>query len=180
MVRSFLYSAILGLLLASNPVLSLPNNASRIVPEAYQQIAISQGVPPKILFAIALQESRQSVGQKIVRPWPWTLNFAGDAKRYDNSQQVVLALSEALIDGKTNIDVGLMQINMKYHGHRFGSLAQAVDPVNNVTVAAQILKEEFKSCASDWWCAVGRYHSRRRSHAKKYISYVKSLWSDLQ
>ncbi len=180
MVKSFLYSAVLGLMFSSSSAWCLPKNSSRIVPQAYQQIALKQGVPSKMLFAIALQESRKSIGQKIVRPWPWTLNFAGEARRYQNSQQVVLALSEALDDGKTNIDVGLMQINMKYHGHRFGSLAQAVDPVSNVTVAAKILKEEFKSCDLDWWCAVGRYHSRRRSHSEKYISMVRELWGSLQ
>ncbi len=48
------------------------------VPPAYEEIAQETGVPKKILYAVAMVESRKN-HQGIYRPWPWTLNVRGEA-----------------------------------------------------------------------------------------------------
>lgn len=171
--------AIIVVALVPVPAFSIPENASRIVPQAYKQAAIKYGVPPKILFAIALQESRKSIGNGIVRPWPWTLNIAGTPKRYNSAQKMLVDLAAVLSTGKTNVDVGIMQINMRWHRQRFRNLQDAVNPSLNLEVGAQILREEHSGCNKDWWCAVGRYHSRKKENSDKYIKSVKKHWSEL-
>jgi hypothetical protein len=50
-------------------------------PPAYQVAAQQAGVPPPVLYAVALQESGARLRGRLI-PWPWTLNVAGRAERY--------------------------------------------------------------------------------------------------
>jgi hypothetical protein len=50
-------------------------------PTAYQVAARQAGVPPTVLYAVALQESSIRLrGERV--PWPWTLNIAGASRYY--------------------------------------------------------------------------------------------------
>ena len=43
------------------------------VPFAYQEIALENGLPAPLFYAVALTESGQSeLSQNQFRPWPWT------------------------------------------------------------------------------------------------------------
>ena len=149
------------------------------VPTAYRNIAKAIGVPEKILYAIALQESKLLVSEGAIRPWPWTLNVKGTPLRMSSSEETIQRLEEARNSGIRNIDVGLMQVNLKYHGQRFDNLSDAVNPYNNIWVGATILKEEYERCGHDWWCAVGHYHSRTPDRAENYRQLVKKHWGRL-
>lgn len=153
--------------------------AEPAIPSAYRNIAKAVGVPEKILYAIALQESKLLLGEGFIKPWPWTLNVKGTPHRMSNSAETVERIRQAKASGINNIDVGLMQVNLKYHGQRFENLSDAVDPYNNIWIGATILKEEYERCKQDWWCAVGHYHSRTPERAKKYRGLVKAHWGRL-
>lgn len=161
--------------------------AERVVPGAYRQIAAQARVPYKILYAIALVESgyrAPSNGQH--RPWPWTLNFAGESMRFPNKSATLSALNRGIRDGRTNVDVGIAQINYHWNRKLFPSLEQAVDPMINLRLATHVLKRELAQCRSgDWWCAVGRYHSPGPSQAQQrraaqYTQRVRKVWSQLK
>src|SRR3546814_5336225 len=50
-------------------------------PPAYQLAAQRAGIPSTVLYAVALQESGIRRNGRIV-PWPWSLNVAGQSRRY--------------------------------------------------------------------------------------------------
>lgn len=131
--------------------------AEMAIPSAYVTIADRVGVPPKVLYAIALVESGTALKHGI-RPWPWTLNVAGKPMRFVTQAEACQALTRTLknIDAK-RVDVGLGQTNLGYHPERYAFPCQALNPYQNLSVTAQLLHEHFQQ-AGDWTTAAGRYH----------------------
>lgn len=78
----------------------------------------------------------------------------------------------------TNVDIGLMQINWKFHGENFTNLSQAFDPLLNANYAVKYLLEHYKT-KKDWWKSVGRYHSGTPKHAQNYIRNVWNMYSKI-
>lgn len=146
--------ATIAALLLSNPFTA---QAYEAPPPAYQHIAIPQGVPSEVLYAVALQESGTKLRGHLV-PWPWTLNIGGAGYRFatraDACQALLLALTSV---GPAHVDVGLGQTNMKANGHRYSSPCEGLDPHKNLRVTAQILAEQ-KAKGGTWVSAAGRYH----------------------
>lgn len=156
-----------------------PRGYAGEIPAAYRNIARAVGVPATILYAIALQESRWQPGALTAPvPWPWTLNVDGTPHRFANRAAMARGIDEARAQGARFIDVGAMQINLHFNGHRFASSAELLDPYSNIRVAAEILHEAQVHCG-DWWCAVGRYHSRTPARARQYRKGVQRWASEL-
>jgi hypothetical protein len=135
----------------------LPAQADGLPPPAYQWAARQANIPSTVLFAIALQESGIRVrGQWL--PWPWTLNIAGRPYRFATRQAACRALLQALTqhDAK-RIDAGLGQTNLGYHGQRFSTPCEALDPYQNLAVTAGLL-QAYHAATGDWRLAAGRYH----------------------
>ncbi|SMF66181.1 MULTISPECIES: lytic transglycosylase [unclassified Pseudomonas] len=131
--------------------------ADELPPPAYQLAAHDANVPSSVLFAIALQESGTHLRGRLL-PWPWTLNIAGRPYRFATRQAACHALLQALArhDAK-RIDVGLGQTNLGFHGQRFSSPCEALDPYRNLAVTAALLQEHHAT-SGDWVSAAGRYH----------------------
>lgn len=126
-------------------------------PAAYQLAATSADVPPFVLFAVALQESGIRLHGRHI-PWPWTLNVAGEPRRFQNRAAACADLRHALVGTPaTRIDVGLAQVNAGYHAHRITHACELLDPYRNLQIAATILREQHIA-GEDWLLAVGRYH----------------------
>ena len=143
------------------------------LPMRYKNVGELHGVPAKLLLAIGLTESYWSKKEKI-EPWPWTLNIAGSGRFYDSKEELLDDFSKALFNGRRSIDVGAMQINLRYHHRRFHQVVDMVQPVDNLNTAAIILLENRKVCQGDWWCAVGAYHSSHPERARRYVGRVKT------
>ncbi|REC93353.1 transglycosylase SLT domain-containing protein [Kushneria indalinina] len=131
------------------------------IPSAYVSIAKDHGVPPKVLYAVASQESKQAINNGH-RPWPWTLNVAGKSMYFGDRESACLALTDAL--NKTQIvDVGITQLNVRWQpqlfgaGRRFSDPCSALDPYANLEEAAVLIRGHYDA-AGDWLIAVGRYH----------------------
>jgi hypothetical protein len=126
-------------------------------PAAYQAAALASGVPPSVLFAVALQESGVQWGGRWI-PWPWTLNIAGLPARYARRRDACAALQSALSKIPPNrIDVGLGQLNVGYQGYRVEHPCLLLDPYLNLAIAGSILHEHYES-AQDWLRAIAHYH----------------------
>lgn len=126
-------------------------------PPAYQLAAHNADIPSVVLFAIALQESGIRVRGRLL-PWPWTLNIAGTPYRFATRQAACHALLQALARQEAKrVDVGLGQTNLGYHGKRFASPCEALDPYRNLAVTAALLQEHYVA-TGDWVSAAGRYH----------------------
>jgi hypothetical protein len=148
---------VVGLALAAASVHAQPVPPAQVVPSAYERAARWEGVPARLLFALALQESGLPLHGRLI-PWPWTLNIDGVAQRYANRWDACAALRRALQrQPATGADVGLGQINVRYHGARVSQPCELLEPYRNLALTAAILREQHRA-GEDWLLAVGRYH----------------------
>ena len=147
------------------------------VPAGYRTVALETGIPPALLYAVALTESARPVGSPAgVRPWPWTLNMAGRGVFFTSRLAAWRALTAWLEQGERSVDVGLMQVSWRYHERRLKTPWQALDPYHNLRVGAGILKACYQT-RGDWWMSVGCYHAPRNpERAFRYRGRVADHW----
>ncbi|MBG5754450.1 transglycosylase SLT domain-containing protein [Pseudomonas aeruginosa] len=157
-------------------------HAQEVPPPAYQLAAQRAGIPSHVLYAVALQESGIRRNGRIV-PWPWSLNVAGQSRRYATRSDACAGLQQVMRSTPhTRIDVGLGQINLGYHKQRYISACDLLDPYRNLAIAADILKEQH-SPGEDWLLAIGRYHrpaggepaARYRRSVSRHLARVQGV-----
>ena len=73
------------------------------------------------------------------------------------------------------MDVGCMQISLKWHSDNFSTIEEAFDPIININYAADFLKELF-SFHQDWNLAIKHYHSSDPKKNVKYHQKVLAAW----
>ncbi len=129
-------------------------------------------LPTDTLHSIALKESgvTHKVHKNII-PWPWAINVAGKGFYFDSKNQAANFLLAQLREGKKNIDVGCMQINLKYHNTNFRTINQALEPCHNIEYAAKLLQEHFEK-HGNWQKAIAYYHSGHLSQGGNYSKAV--------
>ncbi len=136
-------------------------------------------IQTNLLSAIALAESgRYSKKYPSGIAWPWTVTAEGKGKFYNSKQEALDAVKALQSQGVENIDVGCMQINLKYHPDAFDSIEDALDPRKNVSYAADFLKRNYQQTKS-WGEAATRYHSRTVHKAFKYEDRLLETWNRL-
>jgi Transglycosylase SLT domain len=139
-----------------------------------------EDIPPGLLQAIALAESgRIHPAHGDARPWPWTVRSGPDSFYLPSKELALSKVQELRADGRSNIDVGCMQINLGYHGTAFASLEEAFDPPANVAYGARFLRQ-LRDETSSWAKATGRYHSADADRGQAYRARVWRLWRDLR
>ncbi len=136
-------------------------------------------IQTNLLSAIALVESgRFSKKYPSGVSWPWTVTAEGKGKFYNSKQEALDAVRELQKQGVENIDVGCMQINLKYHPEAFDSIENALDPRKNVAYAADFLKRNYQETKS-WGEAATRYHSKTVHKAFRYEDKLLETWNRL-
>ncbi len=90
---------------------------------------------------------------------------------FASREQAAEALNEILREGIKNVDIGLMQVNYGYHGFRVERPADLLDPVINLRVAAEVLRDAKEVVGGDVAAAVGAYHAGHKHSAKE-----RSIW----
>lgn len=133
---------------------------------AYRRAADAAGVPPALLQAVCAQESNHRIRPGVFRPWPWTLNIAGQGFYFKTRDEAHQRGLKALKAGQ-HPDWGLCQINSRWHGAKLHNTWQALDPRHNLAVAAAYLRECYQR-QGDWLKAAGCYHSQTERHARPY------------
>ena len=133
-------------------------------------------IPDKLLTSISLVESGIKKNNNFVS-WPWTLNVAGKSMFFDNKNDALSFLKKNYTN--KNIDVGCMQISLKYHINEFDSLENVLDPDKNVKYAAKFLRKLFLKYKR-WNEAISRYHSSVPKRKTQYLNRVKNYWSDIR
>jgi soluble lytic murein transglycosylase-like protein len=150
--------------------------------DSYWAIAArTAGVDESVLYGMAVWESgRLQDGN--VTPWPWTLRWEGGSNYYDSREAALIALEALLAAGYTNIDVGLMQVNWRYHAERLAASdpAAMLDPAENLRMGAVILREALRESGGDITRAVGRYHTPHGARARWYAAGVLALAGRLE
>ncbi|HEX5327570.1 MAG TPA: lytic transglycosylase domain-containing protein, partial [Acetobacteraceae bacterium] len=134
------------------------------------------GLPSGLLAALGRVESGRLDPQTgTVRPWPWTINVAGQGFFFPNKATAVAAVQELQADGIRSIDVGCLQVNLMYHPAAFASLEQAFDPAANARYAARFLNALYYR-SRDWTQAIGEYHSETPTLGAAYRTRVMARW----
>lgn len=168
-----------GLVVAALPpsgVAGTPDDCGAIA----ERMERAEDIPPGLLQAVALAESgRMHPAHGDARPWPWTVRSGPDSFYLPSKELALRKVRELRAAGRSNIDVGCMQINLGYHGTAFATLDDAFDPLRNVAYGARFLtqlREETRS----WAKATGRYHSGDAERGQAYRARVWRLWRDLR
>ncbi|MFA5920747.1 MAG: transglycosylase SLT domain-containing protein [Methylococcaceae bacterium] len=138
---------------------------SKLQNTLWWQIANRHQLDPYVLYAVALIESAKGSDQNHVTPWPWAINKSGKSIIPASQQEARTILSKTLAEGHRNIDVGLMQINLHWHGHRVDKPEQLLNPVTNLQIGALVLAEAIQSVPNDLVLGIGRYHSWQNVNA---------------
>ena len=171
MLRSSLILTIFGLSLFFNGTL-----LAESLGDAFKVVAEQEKVPQKLLLAIGLVESGRS-HERLYRPWPWTLNVNGKPYYFKSQETAWQALETFLAEGKTNIDVGMMQLNWRYHSKQFDNSWDMLSPKKNLRVAATVLRRNWEN-SRRWLDAAGRYHAPNNLHNRE--KYQKKVIATLQ
>lgn len=146
---------------------------SSVCSAAAKQAGLEYGVSFDLLQTIAVVESgKWDHLQNRYVAWPWTVNVNGRGRYYSSKEEAIAAIKEAQAQKAKSIDVGCMQINLKYHGKEFGSLEDMLDPLQNVKYSAKYLRALYSANGRDWKKAAKRYHS---GNAREGEIYTKRL-----
>ena len=145
-----------------------------------RQAERTEGIPPGLVEAVALAESgRWLADQGATRPWPWTVTSGSESFFFASKREALRKVHELRSEGRSNIDVGCMQINLGYHGDAFASVAEALEPAANVAYGAQFLRK-LREETSSWARATARYHSRHPKRGQAYREKVYRFWEQVR
>jgi hypothetical protein len=146
---------------------------------AAKEAAEGSGVPLALVRAVMTTESGRPAGRgNTLKPWPWALNVEGQGYWPETREQAIEAIDGFLREGRTSIDIGCFQINLRWHGAAFASAEDMIDPMQNAAYAVRFLLD-LKSETGSWREAAGAYHSRNPDRAETYVQRLKSVHADL-
>jgi hypothetical protein len=126
------------------------------------------GVPPALLLALTRTETGHTWNGRF-QPWPWAVNIAGSGSWHPSAAAALAAIEAAIMAGERNVDIGCFQINYRWHGQAFGSVATMLDPLANARYAASFVTE-LQAELGSWPAAIGAFHSRRPAQAARYLA----------
>jgi hypothetical protein len=146
------------------------NNANASTPQQLQEIfadaEVKYDIPRGLLVSIARVESAIN---------PYALNVNGKAVNARTNDEARDLIQGALRVGITNIDIGIMQLNYRWHQGEFKSVDQMLSPEQNIAYAARFLSK-LKQRHGDWHTAIRHYHSANPEHYHKYSRKVVMYW----
>lgn len=138
----------------------------------------ANGLPRALLTAVSLAESgRYDARTRQARAWPWTINAEGRGYYFKSKEEAVRATRRMLDNGMRSIDIGCMQVNLRYHPDAFASLEDGFDPMTNVAYGADFLKRLHAQTRS-WPKAVAHYHSQTTARGGRYFARVIRIWEN--
>ncbi len=134
-------------------------------------------IPQGLLTAISLAESGRAAGpDNQLHAWPWTINVNGRGRFFETKDEAIAETRRLLDAGERSIDVGCMQVNLRYHPNAFQTMEDAFDPATNVAYGAKFLSE-LHGLQGSWSKAVERYHSSDDGRREQYRERVLTLWN---
>ena len=132
-------------------------------------------LPSGILTSIARVESGRKTDTGVYRAWPWTINDNGKGLFFDTRKSAVDYIIKQKEFDNTHIDIGCMQISVKWHSHAFSSPESMLDPYTNIAYAAVFLEELYQT-HGDWELAIKYYHSADTKKNIPYLQKVNAVW----
>lgn len=121
--------------------------------DAIFQLVLRDNGTAKVVAAIAMNESKYRG-----YPWPWTINAQGKSLYFESREQAYHYIQRLIAAGVMSFDIGLTQINWKYHSHHFQSPWDALQPSKNIQVSNTILMA-LHTRLGTWEKAIKCYHN---------------------
>ena len=180
--RSFLSGSLALALAPAWPTTAIgsPRHPVKLNGTTWHRVADQYGLDPWLLYAVAIVETKKARRGRVISPWPWALRSPEGAWYGRNRHELVTELEQALSNYSHRlIDVGLMQINVGWHGHRVERVTDLSDPNTNLRVAAGLLHEAIDSSPTDPLLGIGRYHSWRPDLARRYGAEVMRVYHQI-
>lgn len=155
-------------------------NAFSLEGTIFEKVGIEANIDPVLLYSIALAESGFNPSStQWVAPYPWVLRTPSKPIYSKNQKEAIEQLRSILKTSKA-VDVGLMQINIRWHGHRIKNVEELLDPLTNLRIGADILNENFARNPENAIKAIGNYHSYEPERAYRYGLTVWRIFSTLK
>lgn len=118
------------------------SESDQVTQEEWDQALAVAGVPSEVLYAMGVQESGTTFGgQRRLAPWPWVLNVNGKGRYFRTRAEAQAALDDEVAKGNQRVAVGMLQIYLKYNGHRVDDPRSLLAPTVNLRVAAEVLQD---------------------------------------
>lgn len=111
--------------------------------------------------------------------WPWTINVNGKGYRFKTKEAAIAKVKQLQSEGIESIDVGCMQVNLKYHKKAFASLDDAFNPDKNMEYGAKFLSKLYKKQGS-WQKAAMAYHSKVPARGLRYKNKLLSRFEQIK
>lgn len=136
--------------------------------QAIRKAERAHGIPRDLLMALGLQEAGMTVrGTRTI--WPWSVNVEGRGYRFDTRVEAEEFVQGQLAQGIRSIDVGCLQINLRWHPDAFPTPGAGFEPDLNADYAARFLRD-LRTQTGDWWQAAGHYHSATPERKAVYLA----------
>ncbi len=143
-----------------------------------ESIELQTDIPKGLLLSIGKAEAIRKINNKYII-WPWTINHAGKSLFFDTKKQMRNYVFKNLKRNDFNIDVGCMQINIKWHKNNFKKISDMFEVNPNISYAASFL-QQLKNKNGSWDKAIKHYHSSDPKKNKPYLIKVKSFWKKVE
>jgi hypothetical protein len=178
LARSLLPVALAFAILACGLATARAGDDGSSCESAITEAEAALGLPRGLLHALALTESgRWDSAERRLRPWPWTVTSMRESWRLGSQGAAAAQVRELIKEGRSNIDVGCLQVNLGWHPTAFASLEEAFDPRANVAYGARFLLQLLSESGS-WEEAVAHYHSRDPELGRAYRERVLAHWRE--
>ncbi|MCD8552101.1 MAG: transglycosylase SLT domain-containing protein [Shewanella xiamenensis] len=149
--------------------LSFNSEAAATIPSGFVRIGASCGVPPVALYAVALTETETGLRNGDSSVWPHSINWNGRSYHFKNRKDTYIFAQNLIAQGHTLFDVGIMQVNWRWHKDRVSSLWELTDTETNIRTACEIMGEGYQA-RRNWVSAAGYYHApNNATNANKYM-----------
>lgn len=174
------YGLVLSLMVA--PVAFSEAEAS-LAGTMYEAPALEHNLDPVLLYSVALAESARGANSQL-QPWPYTLRVLSESGYYGQTQEEAAQQLRRYLSQHGSVDIGIMQVNTRWHGHRVDDVTHLLDPNVGLRVGAEILREAIDSAPGDLILGLGRYHNwadeeRARNYGQRILAIYRNILREL-
>lgn len=134
-------------------------------------------IPENLLSSVGKAEAGRILENNKHVIWPWTVNHAGKSLFFDTKKQMKKYVLKNVEKKDFNLDVGCMQINLKWHKNNFKKISDMLAIEPNVSYAASFLLQ-LKNKHGSWNKAIKHYHSSDPNKNKPYLIKVNKFWKN--
>jgi hypothetical protein len=139
--------------------------------KAVTKAAEEGDIPKDLMLAIAVTEAGRRLDGGAITVWPWTVATQDGGDFFERRLDAWRHVESLLSQDRRSVDVGCMQINLRWHPEAFSTWQEAFDPLKNAHYAARFLNE-LKERHGDWDTAVAHYHSATPDIGQAYLERV--------